>query len=73
MLSPAFICRRAKTRRCILALKPRSAAAARSKQVEQVLDATNREAYRQRDPFILAGTDLGGLPDNYVSADAQGR
>jgi GAF domain-containing protein len=34
--------------------------AARSKQVEQVLDATNREAYRQRDPFILAGTDLGG-------------
>jgi len=34
--------------------------AARSKQVEQVLDATNREAYRQGDPFVLAGTDLGG-------------
>ncbi len=34
--------------------------AARTKQVEQVLDATNREAYRKGDPFVLAGTDLGG-------------
>src|SRR5262245_57688076 len=34
--------------------------AARSKQVEQVLDSKNRDAYRKGDPFILAGTDLGG-------------
>jgi GAF domain-containing protein len=34
--------------------------AARTKQVEQVLDATDREAYRKGDPFVLAGTDLGG-------------
>ena len=32
---------------------------ARTKQVEQVLDSKKREAYRQGDPFILAG-DLGG-------------
>jgi adenylate cyclase len=35
--------------------------AARSKQVEQVLDGTKREAYRKGDPFIHAGTDLGGF------------
>jgi GAF domain-containing protein len=34
--------------------------AARTKQVAQVLDSTKREAYRQRDPFVVAGVDLGG-------------
>ena len=34
--------------------------AARTKQVAQVLDATKREAYRQGDPFVVAGADLGG-------------
>ena len=31
---------------------------ARTKQVEQVLDSKKREAYRQGDPFILAGRTL---------------
>ena len=34
--------------------------AARTKQVEQVLDSKNRELYRKGDPFVIAGTDLGG-------------
>ena len=34
--------------------------AATTKQVVQTLDATKREAYRQGDPFVVAGTDLGG-------------
>jgi GAF domain-containing protein len=34
--------------------------AARTKQVEQVVDSKKREAYRKGDPFILAGTDLAG-------------
>ena len=33
---------------------------ARTKQVAQVLDATKRDAYRQGDPFVVAGADLGG-------------
>jgi GAF domain-containing protein len=33
---------------------------ARTKQVAQVLDATDREAYRQGDAFVVAGADLGG-------------
>jgi len=34
--------------------------AAQTKQVAQVLDATKRDAYRQGDPFVVAGVDLGG-------------
>jgi GAF domain-containing protein len=34
--------------------------AARTRQVAQVLDATQRDAYRQGDPFVVAGADLGG-------------
>ncbi len=34
--------------------------AATTKQAVQTLDATQREAYRQGDPFVVAGTDLGG-------------
>ena len=34
--------------------------AARTKQVAQILDSTKREAYRQGDPFVVAGADLGG-------------
>jgi GAF domain-containing protein/anti-sigma regulatory factor (Ser/Thr protein kinase) len=34
--------------------------AAQTRQVAQVLDATKREAYRQGDPFTVAGADLGG-------------
>ncbi|HET7804422.1 MAG TPA: GAF domain-containing protein [Pseudolabrys sp.] len=34
--------------------------AARTKQVAQILDATKREVYRQGDPFVVAGADLGG-------------
>jgi GAF domain-containing protein len=34
--------------------------AAMTKQVAQVLDSTKREAYRQRDPFVVAGAELGG-------------
>ena len=34
--------------------------AATTKQVVQTLDATKREVYRQGDPFVVAGTDLGG-------------
>ena len=34
--------------------------AAQTRQVAQVLDATKREAYRQGDPFVVAGADLGG-------------
>ena len=36
------------------------ARAARTKQVEQVVDSKKREAYRKGDPFIVAGADLGG-------------
>jgi len=34
--------------------------AARTKQVEQVVDSKEREAYRKGDPFVVAGTDLAG-------------
>src|SRR5450631_494015 len=34
--------------------------AAKSKQVAQILDSTKGEAYRQGDPFVVAGADLGG-------------
>jgi two-component system, NtrC family, sensor kinase len=34
--------------------------AAKTKQVAQVLDSTKGEAYRQRDPFVVAGAELGG-------------
>jgi GAF domain-containing protein len=34
--------------------------AARTKQVAQILDSTKGEAYRQGDPFVVAGADLGG-------------
>jgi GAF domain-containing protein len=34
--------------------------AARTKQAAQILDSMQREAYRQRDPFVVAGTELGG-------------
>src|SRR5262249_35614649 len=34
--------------------------AAKTKQVAQVLDSTKGAAYRQRDPFVVAGADLGG-------------
>ena len=34
--------------------------AATTRQVVQTLDATKREVYRQGDPFVVAGTDLGG-------------
>src|SRR5262249_44805911 len=35
------------------------ARAARTKEVVQILDSTKREAYRQRDPFVVAGAELG--------------
>jgi GAF domain-containing protein len=34
--------------------------AARTKQVVQILDSMKRESYRQRDPFVVAGAELGG-------------
>ena len=34
--------------------------AAATRHVAQVLDSTKREAYRRRDPFVVAGADLGG-------------
>src|SRR5450830_1709889 len=34
--------------------------AARTKQVAQIVDITKRESYLQRDPFAVAGADLGG-------------
>jgi signal transduction histidine kinase len=34
--------------------------AARTRQAAQILDSTKGEAYRQRDPFVVAGADLGG-------------
>src|SRR5450759_3622776 len=34
--------------------------AAKTKQVAQILDSTKGEAYRQRDPFVVAGAELGG-------------
>ena len=34
--------------------------AAATKRAAQVLDSTKREAYRRRDPFVVAGADLGG-------------
>jgi transcriptional regulator with GAF, ATPase, and Fis domain len=34
--------------------------AASTKQVAQILDSTKGEAYRQGDPFVVAGADLGG-------------
>jgi two-component system NtrC family sensor kinase len=34
--------------------------AAKTKQVAQILDSTKGEGYRQRDPFVVAGAELGG-------------
>ena len=34
--------------------------AARTKQVAHVLDSTKRKSYVQRDPFVVAGAELGG-------------
>ena len=34
--------------------------AAKTKQVAQILDSTKGKAYRQRDPFVVAGAELGG-------------
>ena len=34
--------------------------AARTKQVAQIVDIAKRESYLQRDPFAVAGADLGG-------------
>jgi GAF domain-containing protein len=34
--------------------------AAATRKVAQVLDSTKRDAYRRRDPFVVAGVDLGG-------------
>jgi two-component system NtrC family sensor kinase len=34
--------------------------AARTRQVAHVVDSTKREVYRQRDPFVVAGAELGG-------------
>src|SRR5262245_23489752 len=34
--------------------------AVRTKQAAQILDSMQREAYRQRDPFVVAGAELGG-------------
>jgi two-component system NtrC family sensor kinase len=34
--------------------------AAQTRQVAQTLDAKNRDAYRQGDPFTVSGADLGG-------------
>jgi len=34
--------------------------AARTKRVAHVLDSMDREPYRQRDPFVVAGAELGG-------------
>ena len=34
--------------------------AARTKQVAQIVDITKGESYLQRDPFAVAGADLGG-------------
>src|SRR5215467_8434758 len=34
--------------------------AARTKRVAHVLDSMERESYRQRDPFVVAGAELGG-------------
>jgi GAF domain-containing protein len=34
--------------------------AGQTKQVAQIIDATKREVYRQGDPFVVAGADLGG-------------
>jgi GAF domain-containing protein len=34
--------------------------AARTKQVVHILDSMARESYRQRDPFVVAGAELGG-------------
>src|SRR5262245_3441831 len=34
--------------------------AARTKQVAHILDSMKRKSYRQRDPFVVAGAELGG-------------
>ena len=34
--------------------------AAKTRQVALILDSTKGEAYRRRDPFVVAGADLGG-------------
>src|SRR5262249_26243413 len=39
---------------------PTRGQAARTKRVAHVLDSMDREPYRQRDPFVVAGAELGG-------------
>src|SRR5215813_11315617 len=34
--------------------------AAKTKQVAHILDSMKRKSYRQRDPFVVAGAELGG-------------
>jgi two-component system, NtrC family, sensor kinase len=34
--------------------------AARTRQIAHVVDSTKRQVYRQRDPFVVAGIELGG-------------
>jgi GAF domain-containing protein/CheY-like chemotaxis protein len=34
--------------------------AAKTKQVAHIVDATNRDPYLRRDPFVIGGVDLGG-------------
>jgi signal transduction histidine kinase len=34
--------------------------AARTKQVAHIIDSMKRESYRRRDPFVVAGAELGG-------------
>jgi len=46
--------------------------AARTKRVAQVLDSMSREPYRQRDPFVVAGADLGGYRTIVSVSHAQG-
>ena len=51
---------RAKARRCTPIPKARSAARHRPSRLPKFSDATKRDAYRQGDPFVVAGADLGG-------------
>ena len=42
--------------------------AAKTKQVAQILDSTKGEGYRQRDPFVVAGAELGGYRSDRLGA-----
>src|SRR5215831_3754374 len=46
--------------------------AARTKQVAHIIDSMKRESYRRRDPFVVAGAELGGISDDSFGAHAQG-